>query len=369
MKERHLYILGGVFFVLLIIYFISKPRLATVNYDEIVQTVIFGVAKEDVKEIEVYKQTVDKEIKMQFVKRDDQWYIPTKFNAKAKEYNINRIIDDMIEMTGKVGSSDPKHLETFKITDEQGVHVILKDETQKPLANLIVGKKGEDYGTGFVRFAGKDKIYRVDKNILSSLSIYNETDTLTKFNEKSFVDLNAVKMDKKDLQLAALVAKGKEMIIKKIEKIEEVKEDKKEGEEAEADTTKPKKKEYEWVLLKGRKEIKLDQKEVDNFFRDVTNIHAQEVVDNIGNTLADLSKSSSYRFNRPSHYIVFMKDEDDTKYNIIFGKEYEKDKGYYVQVQYDNLVYKVNKSKYDTIFKWVEELPKKLPKPKEEKET
>lgn len=367
MKEKYLYILAGIFFVLLIIYFITKPRFATVNYDEIVQTVIFGVAKEDVKEIEVYKQTVDKEIKMQFVKKDDQWYIPTKFNAKAREYSVNRIIDDLLEMTGKVRSSDPKHLETFKITDEEGIHIILKDEAQKPLANLIIGKKGEDYSTGFVRFAGKDKIYAVDKNILSSLSIYGQADTLTKFKDKSFVDLNAVKMDKKDLQLVALVDKGKELVVKKIEKKEEAKQKQKEGETTNADTTKPKKKEYEWVLMKGKREIKLDQKEVDKFFRDITNIYTQEVVDNIGNTLADLSKSSRYRFDRPSNYIVFIKNEDNKKYNIIFGKEYEKDKGYYMQVQYDNLVYKISKSKYDTIFKWVKELPTKLPKPKEKK--
>jgi len=356
MKEKHLYILGGVSLVLLIIFFITKPRMATINYDEIVQAVIFGVAKEDIKEIEIYKQTADKEIKMQLVKREDLWYIPTKFGAKAREYSVNRIIDDMLEMTGKVRSSDPKHQETFKITDEQGIHVILKDEAQKTMANLIIGKKGEDYGTGFVRFTGKDKIYSVDKNILSSLSINSEIDTLTKFNEKSFVDLNAVKLDKKDMKLAALVAAGKELVLKKVEK-----EAAEKTEEAETDTTKPKPKEYEWVLTKGNKEIKLDQKEVDNFFRDVSSINTQEVVDKIGNTLTDINKAQRYKFNRPSHYIVFMKENDDTRYNIIFGKEYEKDKGYFMQVQYDQLVYKVAKSKYDAIFKWVEELPKKLP--------
>ena len=66
--------------------------------------------------------------------------------------------------------------------------------------------------------------------------------------------------------------------------------------------------------------------------------------------------------------MVFMKEGDDTKYNIIFGKEYEKDKGYFLNVQYDNLVYKVGKSKFDTIFKWVDDLPTKLPKEEEKKE-
>lgn len=364
MKERHLYVFSGVLFALLIVYFITKPRMAKINYDEIVQTVVFGFENGDVKEIEVYKQTANKEIKMQLVKHDKQWYIPTKFNAKVRDYSVNRIIDDIIEMTGKVATSDPRHFETFKISDEQGIHVILKDEAQKPLANLIIGKKGEEYNEGFVRFADKDKIFRVDKNILSSLSIHGEADTLTKFNEQSFIDLNAVKIEKKDLQVAGLVVNGKEMVIKKVEKQEA-----KPTAEAQTDTTKPTPKEYEWVLLKGNREIPLDQKEVEKFFNDVTSINAQEIVDHIGNTLADLSKASKYRFDRPSHYLVFIKENDDTRYNIIFGKEYEKDKGYFMQVQYDNLVYKVGKSKFDTIFKWLDDLPTKLPKKEEKKAT
>ena len=158
MKEKHLYYLGSAFLVLLVIYFVTKPRLSTVNYDDIVQSVIIGVSKDDVKEIEVYKQTGgDKEARMMFVKRDEQWYMPTKYNAKVKDYSINRILDDMLEMTGKVRSSDPKHQQMFKITDQLGIHVILKDNTQKPLTNVIIGKKGEDYNTGFVRYAGKEK--------------------------------------------------------------------------------------------------------------------------------------------------------------------------------------------------------------------
>ena len=145
MKEKHLYYLGSAFLVLLVIYFVTKPRLSTVNYDDIVQSVIIGVSKDDVKEIEVYKQTGgDKEARMMFVKRDEQWYMPTKYNAKVKDYSINRILDDMLEMTGKVRSSDPKHQQMFKITDQLGIHVILKDNTQKPLTNVIIGKKGSE---------------------------------------------------------------------------------------------------------------------------------------------------------------------------------------------------------------------------------
>ncbi len=355
MKEKHLYYLGGAFLVLLIIYFFSQPKLSTVNYDDIVQSVIIGVSKDDVKEIEVYKQTGNDESRMVFTKKDDQWYIPTKFYAKVKEYSINRILDDMLEMTGKVRSSDPKHQEMFQVSDQHGIHVILKDN-QKPLANLIIGKKGEDYNTGFVRYSGKEKIYAVDKNILSALGINTEIDTLTRFKTTNFIDLNAVKLAKDELKIAALVSNGKELQIKKVEKIEEP---------TEADTTQPKKKEFEWVLVKGKTEVKLDQTEVDKFLREVTNVNSQEVIDNIGNTLEDLSKSSQYGFNRPSNYMVFIKQADDSRYNVIFGKEYEKDAGYYMYVEYNNLVYKVSTSKFDSIFKWVDELPTKLPKEEE----
>jgi len=342
MKEKHLYIFAGVFVFLLIVFFITKPRQTSVNIDELVQSIVIGVSKDDVKNIEIYKETTsDKPVRMIFTQQDGKWYIPTNYNCKAQKSRIDRLLKDVLEMTGKVRSSDPKHLENYKITDEQGIHLILKDEANKPLANLVIGKRGQDYNTGFVRFAGKDKVYAVDKNLLSSLNIYGEVDTLTQFKVSNFVNLQAVEQDKEKLELIGLVANGKELVVKKIEKQVEVTND---------DSTTTTKTEKRWVLLKGKKEIELDQKEVNNFLRDVTKIRAQAVVDRIGNSLADINKNARYGFGRPSHYIVFQQPEK-SRQNVLMGKVYERDKdnkpkGYYMNVQY----------------KWVDDLPKKVKK-------
>lgn len=353
MKEKQLYILGGVFCALLLLFFVTKPRMKTVNVDELQQNIVIGVSRDDVQAIDVYKQTPGGEVRMEFVKKDNQWYIPTKLNAKAREYSVNRIIDDLLEMTGRVRASEPKHFATFQVGDDQGVHVILKDAAQKTLANVIVGKRGEDYNSGFVRFADRDKIYGVDKNLLSSLAIYGELDTLSRFNENSFVDLTAVKLDKKDLELVALVSRDKELVIRRVEKST--------SSSAGSDSAAAKP-EYEWVLVRGGRQLKIDQKEVDRFLGDVTYVYAQELVDRIGNTLADLGKQSRYQFDRPGMYLVFMKENDPSRYNVVFGREFEKDKGYFMWVQYDALVYKVAKTKYDALAKWVDELPKKVSK-------
>jgi hypothetical protein len=358
MKEKHLYIFAGVFVFLLIVYFITKPRHAGVNVDELVQNVVFGIAKEDIKNIEVYKETgSDEPIRMVFTQNEDKWYIPTTYNAKAQKSRIDGLLNNVLEMTGKVRSSDPKHFENYKISDAQGIHLLLKDEANKPLANLVIGKRGEDYNSGFVRFGGKEKVYAVDKNLLSSLNIYGEIDTLTKFNDNNFVDLQAVDQDKEKLELVGLIANGKELVIKQIERQVEVMND---------DSTMTTKTEKEWVLLKGEKQIQLEQKEVDNFIRDVTKIRGQEVVDRIGGgrgamSLGDLNKPARYGVNRPTHYIVFQQPEKEREV-VLFGKEYEKDKGYYMHVQYDGLIYHLSKSTYDRIFKWVDDLPEKVKK-------
>ena len=351
MKEKHLYILAGVFVFLLIIHFLTKPRHTSVNVDEFVQSILIGVSMDDVSSIEIYKETAGNEpVKMNFVKVEDKWFIPTNFHCKAQKSRIDRLLNDLIEMTGKVRSSDPKHFDKYSISDAQGIHLILKDEAGKPMANLIIGKKGEDVNTGFVRFNGKEKVYFVDKNVLSQIGIYGDVDTVSVFKHSSFVDLQAVDEDKDKYEMAGLVANGKQMIVKKVEKEVEV---------TNEDSTTTTKTEHEWVLLEGRdKEIALDQKEVDNFFRDISKIRGTEVVDRIGNTLGDLNKNSQYGFTRRSNQIVFV-DEENNQKNIIFGKEYEKDKGYYMNAREDGLVYKVSKSTYDKIFKWMEELPKK----------
>lgn len=353
MKREHLYYLAGTFVVLLLIAILTKPRHQSVNVDELVQTIIYGVSKDDIKGIEIYKESSeDKPIRMELKKEDDTWHLVTRFNCKAQESTINRLLDNLLEMTGRVRSDDPKHLEKYKITDEQGIHLILKDEAGKPLANLIFGKKGEDYNTGFVRFAGKNKVYFVDKNILSNLSIYGDIDTLTVLKDRSFIDLQAVKRDKKELELVALVKNGKQMVVKKVQREVEV----------EQDSTKTTKKEDVWVLVQGKKELDLDKNQVNRFLNDVTSIRATEVIDRVGNSLADYNKSAKYGFLRAKNAVVFKKKGSDAQENVVFGKEYEKDKGYYMNVQYDGLVYKVSKSTFDRIFKWMDDLPKKVKK-------
>jgi hypothetical protein len=354
MKEKHLYIFAGVFVGLLIVFFIinfaMKQKYKGVNVDELVQNVVFGISKDDIKNIEVYKETgKEQPVKMTFTQQDNNWYISTKYNCKAQKSRIDGLLNNVLEMTGTVRSSDPKHFENYDISDAQGIHLLLKDEANKPMANLVIGKKGDDYNSGFVRFGGKEKVYAVDKNLLSSLNIYGEIDTLSRFNDNNFVDLQAVDKDKDKLELVGLVSNGKELVIKKNEKEVEV---------TNADSTKSTKKETEWVLVKGTKEIPLDQKEVDNFLRDVTKIRAQEVVDRIGSSLGDLNKPGKYGVNRPAYYIVFQEPQKEREF-VLFGNEYEKDKGYYMLVRDDGLVYKLVKSTYDKIFKWMDELPKK----------
>jgi len=350
MKEKQLKIFAGVFLGLLIVYFISKPRHTGVDLDEFVQTIVIGVAKEDVKEIEVYKQTTEEEpVRMVFINQDEQWHVATKFNAKAQKDRMDKIIDEALEMTGNVRSSDIKHHEDFQITDELGLHLILKDEAQKPLANLIIGKRAEDYNSGFVRFTGREKVYSVDKNLLSTLNIYGAIDTLSRFKDDFFIDLQAVEKEKDDLDKVTVVSGNKKLEIQKVDKEVEV---------MNADSTMSTKIEQEWVLVRGSRQVDLDQKEVDKFFQDAGKIRAQEVVDRLGNTFADMNKVSKYGVRRPSQYISFKVAADQTD-NVIFGKAYEKDKGYYMYVQYEGLMYKCAKHNYEKIFKWIDDLPEK----------
>ena len=55
MKEKQLKIFGVVFVLLLVFFLVTKPRQRGVNLDEFVQEILIGIAKEDVKGIEVYK--------------------------------------------------------------------------------------------------------------------------------------------------------------------------------------------------------------------------------------------------------------------------------------------------------------------------
>ncbi|MBN1349475.1 DUF4340 domain-containing protein [candidate division KSB1 bacterium] len=349
-----LYVFASIFLVLLVVYFVTKPKPASTNIDEIQQSIVIGVSLDDVKNIEIYKEKADKKIEMRFTKQDGKWYIPTHFNCNGNASRIEQIIKDMLEMQGKVQATGEHLFDRFEIDDHQGIHILLKDEADKALANLIIGKKGEDYGTSFVRFAGRDKIFSADKNIISTLRIYGEVDTLTTFKVNNFVNLTAVEFEKDDLVTIGLVQKGKGITLKR-----ETREVKVETTEADSVSAEPEmKSENFWAITEPRR-IELDQKEVEKCLNDIRRISGQKVVDRIGdNLLTDSGKYSTYGLNNPTGYIAFF-TEDGSRTDVRFGREFEKDKGYYFMNQNDGLVYEVTKFNYDRIFKWIKDLPEK----------
>jgi len=351
MNEKQLKIFAGVFVLLLIIAIFTRPRDASVDFDEFVKNVVIGVSKEDVSEIEIIKETGD-ETKAQMIFRkdeDDTWRILTRYNCKAKKSSIDRILDDLFGMTGDVRTDDPKHFDKFQIGDLQGIHLQLKDAAEKTMVNLIIGKRGEGIKTGFVRFSDKNKVYAVDKNILGSLGVYGSLDTLSEFKDKSFVDLLVVDENKDDLKQVVLSANGKEMKMQKVER---------EVEEMAPDSTLQTKKVHEWVLVKGKREIDLDQKEVDRFFREVAKIRVSEVVGYVG-PFTDVRQYGLHK--RPTHYILLTPEEGAQK-NILFGKAYEKDKGHYMYLDWEKHVCKLAENNYKKIWKWINEPPKKKQK-------
>jgi len=284
----------------------------------------------------------------------DRWRIPTSFNVKAQKSRIDKLIEDLIQMTGKVRSADPRHHPQYDLTDDKGIQLMLKDETGRPLANLLIGKKAGDSDGGFVRFADRDRVYFTDNNILSALSVYGDIDTLTRFRPRSFFDLKAIDQDKEQLREVAIARCGIYRYLKKMER---------EVTEQKDDTTTTTSKESYWVLSGSGREVEMDAKEMENFLRDITGVFASEVVDRIGNTLADMNKPAKYgmNLNNPGTYLVF-KTRDGQQHNFIFGKDLGEDRGAYLYVQDDGLVYEVSKYNCDRILKWVDDLPDKVKK-------
>ncbi|MBN1780970.1 DUF4340 domain-containing protein [bacterium] len=349
MKDKMLIRLAVVFVVLLGIALITKPRQKGVNIDELVQNVVFGFSTDDVHHIEIYKETEGDPAEVKLSKVDGTWRVLSHFNALGSKSKVDRLLNDVLEMTGKVRTTDPKHLETYKITDTQGLHLILKGEAETaPLANLIIGKRSEDANSGFVRISGKDKVYAVDKNLLSSLSVYGDVDTVSVMKQSIWVELQATDKKADDYAEAALVSGGKTVHLRKVDRTKE---------ETVGDSTVTRQVK-EWTLVRGSREIDLDQTEVNNFFRDAGKIRGTEVTDQITNSLMQMDRVSRYGLDRPAHYLVFQK-ADGTREEVLFGKEYEKDKGYYMETRENGLVYKVAKANFDKIVKWADELPKK----------
>lgn len=129
------------------------------------------LARDDVYGLEVYRGD-DPDAGFVLAKRGGDWVMTSRYDAKASDTRMSTLLDNLESLEGQVRSDDAAVLAGYGLSDDEAVHVVLKNETGGELLHLLLGKPGS--GGGFVRASGSNQVILGSRNLLSDFGIWGE---------------------------------------------------------------------------------------------------------------------------------------------------------------------------------------------------
>ena len=170
MKNKHILILGLVFLILVVVVVVSRssgPEPQTeIHQDTLVGEFDTGQAGH----IEFYHGEKPAR-KVILKKKNGNWTVPSRFGARADTKRIDKLLAGLPGLSGEARVRELSLFGEFDITEEQAVHLIVRDTGGSEITHLLVGKAGPDWRSGFARKAGGNSVYLVNVALLSLLGV------------------------------------------------------------------------------------------------------------------------------------------------------------------------------------------------------
>jgi len=218
-------------------------------------------------------------------------------------------------------SAKAKTHELFEVTDEKGMKVNFLDAGGKTLAQLIVGKRGESYGTAYFRRSGDDATYLSAQNLTSIFDRSKDTwkdKSIAKFEVSQPLELT-IHGEKDTLTLRKVADKGT------------------------------------WEMIVGETESPANKTVIEGILRGFGTLRTLEfpVVD-----------PKEFGLEPPTRSVT-VKLQGNTEISLLVGKLDSANNRYYVKRADQPSVFLVSKYQVDNLFKTKEELTSKEENPEE----
>ncbi len=144
-------------------------------------------------------------------KKGEHWVVASEADYPADTEGITQMLDAAKSLRlADLASSKAKTHALFEVTDDQGLKVKFLDQSGKSLAQLLVGKRGDNYGTAYFRKAGDDTTYLAGQNLSSIFDRSKDTwkdKSIAQFEVSQPGELT-IKGDKDTLTLRKVAEKG-----------------------------------------------------------------------------------------------------------------------------------------------------------------
>ncbi len=146
-----------------------KPGVATVPESE--DLISHKVSLDHISEAVFRMGTSGKEVYL--VKEKGRWVVQSHYGISANETVLSTFLDKLDKLDGELRSNDSALLRDYGISDEEAVHIILKQNSSE-MSHLVLGNKKAGYQNNFVRKNGSNAVYLVDQNLLSDLGFWQD---------------------------------------------------------------------------------------------------------------------------------------------------------------------------------------------------
>ena len=135
------------------------------------------------------------------VRRAGRWLIEDGFPRPAQEELVETLLNTLAGLYGEPRAKGKEFFARFVVDDDEALRLVLKKEG-KVLATILVGKRGPNWESSFVRLAGGEEIYLVPVNLLAKLGVFAEKPAAPQW--RAFVDLKVLDLRAEDLKMLAL---------------------------------------------------------------------------------------------------------------------------------------------------------------------
>jgi len=295
MKLKHIIFLGVIFLILLGALsakkFFMKPEIETTEY----KSLKISFNPSGIYAIRIKRAENEELLKIE--KKDGEWFMPSKWNMRARKEKIDNLIKDISNLRGELRSSSKNVFSDYGISDEEAVSIVMLDKEQKPLQGFLIGLEKAGYGSSFLRKSGSAEVYLVDKDILSLIGLYGDPKEAT-VNMNNWIDLSITKFDPEKIESIKVTRKekGRKVVTVDIEKVLDAEKNLK-----------------HWVATGKKPIFDIDAKKIRDFLKSVNDINASEAVD---------PKGENYGFEDPFLYVALEKEKESIE--LVLGNATEK---------------------------------------------
>jgi hypothetical protein len=339
MKNKSFVLLIAVLVVLVLTYVIQQFSTGHKTISETLVKLFPDVDSASVAYIRVYKADYP-DSGIGFAKKDTGWIVSSYYGGPGKKAEIEKIIGDVVNLTGEVRSSDQALLGDFGLGDKEALHFEFYKSDSTLMRHFLAGKGLANAArSSFVRNFNDNTVYKANENLISRFAMW-DAPANKRITVDRWLDLKMANIVADSVKAFNLNVKGKAYSF-----IKET--------EMSTDTLTPAK--SNWKQVEPTKGKILESKDILDILNRLGRLRGSDILrsDNL----------ASLGLDKPTESANLVL-EDGRKFGFVFGAMADTTKARYAVMEGNPFIYKVAGSICESIFENPFNPPKKDAKKK-----